>query len=91
MCVGQRCPGGRFLGVPRPAMWPAQIPKHRQEEGRGYRGDTSCSQPLGWQPAVCQWLSHPKKLLCSAVQQTDWGRGSRPAAGWWQTLGMQTA
>lgn len=59
-------------------------PRVGTEEGRGYRGGTSCSQPPGCERAVGGSVT---RKSCCTQQCGKWAReeaGSGPAAGWWR-------
>lgn len=79
-CVGQRWHWQQISGHPQASRTTGPDP---QEQARR-RVEATVGTPAVPSPeagARCQWFSHPKKLLCSAVQQTDWGRGV-PASCW---------
>lgn len=78
----------RFLGIlcPRPMILLVQPhpPRVNTEEGRGYSGSTSCSQPPGCEHAVS---GSATRKSCCAQQCGKWAReeggglGQLPAGG----------
>ena len=63
--------------------WPSP-PRMGTEEGRGYRGGTSCSPPPGCEPAGSGSATGKSCCTQQCGKRLGRRRGSRPAAGWGQ-------